>query len=180
MPTRNGQLLIATSPLKDPNFHRTVVLIVRDDENGTFGLVLNRPLDTTVKEATAEALDGECPVEAPLHLGGPCEGMLTVLHSQKELGEVEVMPGVHFTQGRDMIEQLMRDDPKPAKYFVGYSGWSAGQLDGEMEGGAWILTPADKALIFDNPEAMWNRIITQVTIGKLVDVDRMPDDPSVN
>ena len=157
-----------------------MVLIVRDDENGTFGLVLNRPLETTVKEATSDAMDGECGIDEPLHLGGPCEGMLTVLHSEKDLGDAEVLPGVYFTAGRDMIERIMADDPKPAKYFAGYSGWSAGQLDGEMESGAWILTPAEKTLIFESPEAMWNRIITQVTIGKLVDVDRMPEDPSVN
>ena len=180
MSERRGQLLIATSPLQDPNFHRTVVLIVRDDENGTFGLVLNRPLETSVKEATASAMVGECEVEQPLHLGGPCEGLLTVLHGKSDLGELEVLPGVFFTAGRDMIEKLMSENPQPAKYFAGYSGWSAGQLDGEMETGAWILTPAEKTLVFANPDAMWNRIITQVTIGKHVDVDRMPEDPSMN
>ena len=180
MSERRGQLLIATSPLADPNFHRTVVLIIRDDENGTFGLVLNRPLETTVKEATEGAVVGGCEIEQPLHLGGPCEGMLTVLHSNRDLGEVEVMEGVFFTAARDMIERIMADDPKPSKYFAGYSGWSSGQLDNEMDSGAWILTPAEKSLVFASPDAMWKRIITQVTIGKHVDVDRMPEDPSVN
>src|SRR5947208_2720291 len=86
MSERCGQLLIATSPLKDPNFHRTIVLIVRDDENGTFGLVLNRPLETTVKDACASAMSFECDVDAPLHFGGPCLGLLTVIHPQPELG----------------------------------------------------------------------------------------------
>ena len=157
-----------------------MVLIVRDDENGTFGLVLNRPLETTVKEAIEGAMVGECAIEAPLHLGGPCEGMLTVLHGDPGLGEAEVMEGVYFTAARESIERILADNPKPAKYFAGYSGWSAGQLDSEMESGAWILTPAEKTLVFANPDAMWNRIITQVTIGKNVDVDRMPEDPSVN
>src|SRR5207244_2523713 len=116
---------------------------------------------------------GECEIESPLHLGGPCEGLLTVLHSHADLGEAEVLPGVYFTAARDMIERLMADNPTPAKYFAGYSGWSAGQLDSEMESGAWILTPAEKTLIFASPDDMWNRIITQVTIGKHVDVDRM-------
>ena len=180
MPERRGQLLIATSPLKDPNFQRTVVLIVRDDENGTFGLVLNRPLETTVKEACAGTMVAECEIESPLHLGGPCEGLLTVLHSRADLGEVEVLPGVHFTAEREKIERIMSDNPRPAKYFAGYSGWSAGQLDSEMESGSWILTPAEKTLVFAGPEDMWNRIITRVTVGKWVDVDRMPEDPSMN
>jgi len=177
---RPGQLLIASSPLRDPNFHRTVVLIIRDDENGTFGLVLNRPLETTVKDAVAGAASLECQIESPLHLGGPCEGMLTVLHSDQELGETEVLSGVFFTAEREKIERIMSDNPQPAKYFAGYSGWSAGQLDSEMESGAWILTPAEKTLVFAGPDDMWNRIITQVTVGKWVDVDRMPEDPSVN
>jgi putative transcriptional regulator len=180
VPERQGQLLIATSPLQDPNFNRTVVLIVRDDDNGTFGLVLNRPLETTVKDACASAMSFDCEIEQPLHLGGPCEGVLSVLHSDEDLSELEVMPGVFFTQTRDNIERLMGDNPKPAKYFAGYSGWSAGQLDAEMEAGAWILTPAEKTLVFASPDAMWNRIMTQVTIGKWVDVDKMPEDPSVN
>jgi putative transcriptional regulator len=180
VPERRGQLLIATSPLQDPNFQRTVVLIIRDDDNGTFGLVLNRPLETTVKDAVADAASLDCQIESPLHLGGPCEGMLTVLHSDRELAETEVIDGVYFTAERDKIERLMSDNPQPAKYFAGYSGWSAGQLDSEMDSGAWILTPAEKTLVFAGPDDLWNRIITQVTVGKWVNVDRMPEDPSVN
>jgi putative transcriptional regulator len=180
MSERCGQLLIATSPLKDPNFHRTIVLIVRDDENGTFGLVLNRPLETTVKDACASAMSFDCDVDLPLHLGGPCEGLLTVIHAESELGEMEVLPGVHFTAEREKIERILSDNPKPAKYFAGYSGWSAGQLDSELEAGAWILTPAEKTLLFAEPDDLWNRVITRVTVGKWVDVDKMPRDPSNN
>jgi putative transcriptional regulator len=177
---RRGNFLIAASTLADPNFHRTVVLIVRDDENGTFGLVLNRPLETSVKDACATAMSIECEVESPLHLGGPCEGLLTVVHSESELGEVEVVNGVYFTSEREKIERLMSDNPKPAKYFAGYAGWSAGQLDAELETGAWLLTPAEKTLIFEGHADLWNRVITQVTVGKNIDIDRMPEDPSMN
>jgi putative transcriptional regulator len=178
--TRRGQFLIAASTLKDPNFHRTVVLIVRDDENGTFGLILNRPLETTVKDACASAMSIDCEIELPLHLGGPCEGLLTVVHSEEELGEIEVLQGVFFTSEREKIERLLSDNPMPARYFAGYAGWSAGQLDAELETGSWLLTPGDQRLLFATSDDLWNRIITQVTIGKWVDVDRMPEDPSMN
>src|SRR5438045_5730243 len=84
-----------------------------------------------------------CEVDSPLHLGGPCEGLLTVIHEESELGELEVLSGVYFTAERDKIERILSDNPSPAKYFAGYSGWSAGQLDSELESGAWILTPAE-------------------------------------
>lgn len=176
---RSGQLLIAASTLRDPNFAKTVVLIVKDDDKGTFGLVLNRPLETSVKDACRAALEAECEIELPLHLGGPCDGLLSVVHSQPELGE-EVMSGVYFTTERDKIERLMADDPRPAKYFAGYAGWTAGQLDSELETGAWLLTPGDRDHVFEAEKDLWKSVITKVTVGRWVDVDQLPDDPSMN
>src|SRR5439155_18555042 len=108
------------------------------------------------------------------------EGLRTVIHTKADLGEMEVLSEVFFTAEREKIERIMSDNPKPAKYFAGYSGWSPGQLDAEIETGAWILTPAEKTLLFASPDDLWNRVITHVTVGKWVDVDSMPEDPSVN
>ena len=180
MSKRIGQFLIAASTLKDPNFHRTVVLIIRDDDSGTFGLVLNRPLELSVREACETAMSVACEVESPLHVGGPCEGLLTVVHREKRYAELEVADGIYFTQMRDQIEQLLSENPKPARYFAGYAGWSAGQLDSELETGAWLLTPANQSLVFEPPSDLWNKVITQVTVGRWVDVDQMPEDPSMN
>jgi len=180
VPERRGQLLIATSPLKDPNFHRTVVLIVRDDENGTFGLVLNRPLETTVKDAVEGAVIGGCEIDQPLHLGGPCEGMLTVLHSAQDLGEVEVMQGVYFTAARDKIERIMSDDPKPAKYFAGYSGWSAGQLEAELEEPSWLVADAEPEDAFaSDPDELWRNALHRLG-GRYALMAAMPFDPRLN
>ena len=98
MPSRAGQLLIASAQLGDPNFFHTVVLLVQDDdEHGSLGLVLNRPTSATVKEACEDDLSIACPVDAPLFKGGPCEGLLTVLHTREDVGDLEVMNGVYFT-----------------------------------------------------------------------------------
>ena len=87
MPSRAGQLLIASAQLGDPNFFHTVVLLVQDDEeHGTLGIVLNRPTSATVKEACEDDLSIACAVEAPLFKGGPCEGLLTVLHTREDVG----------------------------------------------------------------------------------------------
>jgi len=192
MESRAGQLLIAPARLGDPNFARTVVLLVQDDaEHGTLGLVLNRPSEITVKQAFQEELSIACAVEAFLFKGGPCEGVMTVLHGCADVGDIEVTKGVFFTSRREAIESIMlksEDGPtdasaeRPApRYFVGYAGWSVGQLDNELEAGGWLLTPATKDHIFGSAdEEQWNKLITEVTLGKWVDPARMPEDPTVN
>src|SRR5438876_10549654 len=89
-----GQLLLATVKLVDPNFARAVVLMVQHDENGAMGLILNRPLETTIQEVCSQQLDLTCAVDGPLHLGGPCEGPLMILHTRQLDAQVEVIPEV--------------------------------------------------------------------------------------
>src|SRR5438093_9621232 len=86
--SRAGQLLIASGKLQDPNFARSVILIIQDDPSGTMGLVLNRPMEMTVQEACDDVLETQCMVDAPLHQGGPCERLLTVLHTRGGYGEI--------------------------------------------------------------------------------------------
>jgi len=191
MTSRAGQLLIAASDLRDPNFFRSVVLIVQDgDDQGTLGLVLNRPLAATVKDAFEQELHIACADESPLYRGGPVEQMLTVLHTNGDVGDVEVIEGVYFTSRRDGIESVLlmsSDDegdgsaPLRTRFFVGYSGWAAGQLDAEIQAGGWILHPATQEHIFEmTTEEQWNKLIAEVTLGKWVKPDRMPEDPTVN
>jgi putative transcriptional regulator len=87
---------------------------------------------------------------------------------------------VFFTTERDKIERLMAENPRPAKYFAGYAGWTAGQLDSEMETGAWLLSPGDRQHVFEEEKDLWKNVITRVTVGRWVDVDQLPDDPSMN
>src|SRR5947208_986366 len=140
MPSRAGHLLIASPRLRDPNFFQTVVLIVREDEDGALGLVLNRPLDVSVADACGESLEAAAEIEAPVHRGGPCDGPLMVLHARPSAGGDEIVPGVQFTADREEIEKLMWDeaDRDRVKYFAGYAGWGAKQLDAEIADGGWL------------------------------------------
>jgi putative transcriptional regulator len=181
MKSLQGKLLIASSRLMDPNFAQTVILMVQHDENGALGLVLNRPLKTTVKEACEEAMEMPCDVEARLYQGGPCEGPLMVLHGEDETGgQIEVCDGVHFTTQREQIELLITQGEVQAKFFVGYSGWGAGQLEGEMESGSWLIVAASVDMVFSDDERRWQKLIKQITLGQWIDPKRIPDDPSVN
>lgn len=179
-----GKLLIASPKLRDPNFFRTVVLIVQHDENGALGLILNRPTEVTVKQAWEEVGEGDdCYVEALLHQGGPCEGPLMVLHDREELAQITVIAGIHFSTEKDALEDLVTDVDQPAKFFVGYSGWSTAQLEGEIEQGAWVIAPADPANVYDDDAELWERLHRQQTFSQQhpwVDPKLIPPDPSVN
>jgi putative transcriptional regulator len=133
-----GQLLLSSSRLVDPNFARAIVFMISHSDEGSLGLVLNRPLEMTVKEACEQVLETTCDVHGTLYQGGPCEGPLMVLHTPTAglSAEVEVVPGVCFTTDREKIESLLVDADVTAKYFVGYSGWGAGQLEAEIETGS--------------------------------------------
>ena len=179
MESRRGQLLIASARLRDPNFFKTVVLLVKDDDEGALGVILNRPLEITVADAIAEQVSVAEGVEEPIHQGGPCEGPLTALHSNFAADGEEVCEGVRFTMDREAIEWLLANNSGPIKYFAGYSGWGRGQLDAELAEGAWVLTPATSDHVFER-QGDWSKLTTWLSLGRSIDIGRIPDDPSLN
>jgi putative transcriptional regulator len=182
MDSLRGQLLIASTRLGDPNFARTVILIVQHDENGAVGLVLNRPLEISVKEACREVLEGQCAVDAPLYHGGPCPGPLMAINRHPSGTDREVATGVYFTSEIYQIEPLLRDQGTSARFFIGYAGWSAGQLEAELKEETWLTAAVQSRHLFESgdPTRLWSRAMTEATIGKWIDPERLPDDPSLN
>jgi putative transcriptional regulator len=177
MSSHRAHLLIASPRLQDPNFVKAVVLLIQHDKSGAMGLILNRPLPTSVREAVAPLLGDAFGMELPLHLGGPCEGPLMVLHGRSEAA-AELIPGVSFTTDREEIEQLMEVPGPPLKFFAGYSGWTSEQLEAEIEEGAWLLRPANASHVYEVRSDLWSRLMTELTAG--LDPRQIPDDPSVN
>src|ERR1700748_1927959 len=107
MKSLQGYLLVASPKLLDPNFSRSVVLIVQHNDEGALGLVLNRPLDTTIDMVWDQVSQVPCLRDDPLHQGGPCEGTLMVLHGDPSLSPVQVLPGVYFNTEKESVEQLI-------------------------------------------------------------------------
>jgi len=177
-----GQILLASSRLVDPNFSRAIVLMISHSEEGSLGLVLNRRLEMTVKEACEQVLETTCDIKDALHQGGPCEGPLMVLYTQTPslTLEPEVIPGIQFTTDRERIETLLKAADLTAKFFVGYSGWGPGQLEAEIEVGSWIPAAASKEFIFDEKSDQWSRLMTASTLGQNIRPEQIPDDPSMN
>jgi putative transcriptional regulator len=169
----SGRLLIASPSMPD-YFHRTVILVVEHNEEGAFGLVLNRPSETTVGEASprlAELIGGE----HLLFVGGPVQpNAVTAVgeHPDPAQASKQIVGGVGMVDLDDPPE-LSR-----LRVFVGYAGWSAGQLDGELEQEAWIVDDVHP----DDPFAdgdLWSGVLDRKG-GEYSLLARMPPDPSVN
>lgn len=184
-----GQILLASRRLADPNFFRTVVLMIQHDEEGALGLILNRPLEMTVKQACDDSLGLDCQADGILHQGGPCQGPLMALHTHThthaaDMGgqnRAEVLRGLFFSTDRDQLEWLLAQGRPSAKFFIGYSGWGAGQLEGEIESGSWLVTTATVQSVFEAGETeRWSKLVTQLTLGRRIKTELIPDDPSVN
>jgi putative transcriptional regulator len=182
MESVKGKLLIAGPRLIDPNFWRTVVLVVEHSEEGAFGLVLNRPSETSVGEAVPE-LEPLIDPDETLFIGGPVQPstVITLARfadiSQAALAAFDDI-GVLGTNG-PAIEELAAD-VITARAFVGHSGWGPGQLDGELETGDWILEDARARDVFSpTPRELWSEVLTRKG-GSYALVARMPMDPSLN
>ncbi len=183
MSSLGGQLLIASPELLDPNFRRSVVLIVQHTSDGALGLILNRPLRMRLDEAWRQVKHEPCPRDDALFWGGPCEGPLMALHADPERAEIAPLEGVHFAGQSEHLDQLVVDTHLRARFFVGYAGWSAGQLEQELQAGGWIVAPALADDVFHYEEDLWRLVLRRASgeaYRRLLGIDAGPPDLSVN
>lgn len=180
MKSLKGQLLISSGGLFDPNFRHTVVLIGEHTENGALGVVLNRALNVTVGEAVP-ALAELVPPGTPLYHGGPVQPTSPVLlgeFADPASADLLVFGSIGFLVGEvspAAAARLVR-----ARVYAGYSGWGAGQLEGEMEENAWIVEPARAEDVFtEAPDLLWSSVLDRKG-GKYRRLATMPYDPSMN
>src|SRR5689334_3280085 len=147
-----GQFLVASPHLRDPNFARTVVLMLQHEEQGALGVVINRPGDKTVDEIW-EMIDSTPPGCPELvYVGGPVPGPLIALHDQSRLGEREILPKLYMSMQKDAIDQLVKKQNANFRLFSGHSGWGGGQLEGELTVGGWLISPAEVTDVFGDHE----------------------------
>ena len=167
-----GQLLVATSELKDPRFVRTVIYMVHHDTGGAMGLVVNRPIGGTSLTELLEGLGMEgngAQGGIRLHYGGPVEPRRGfVLHTTDYTSESTrvVGGGIALTVGTEIFRALgTGTGPRLSLVALGYAGWAPGQLEGEITAGAWVAVQSDEALVFDQDyEKKWERAMARRTI----------------
>jgi putative transcriptional regulator len=181
MESLRGKLLIATPPLPDPNFWRTVVLVVDHSEEGALGLVLNRPSNATVGEAVpqlGQLLDNEQTV----FVGGPVQpsGVLVLARFEDPSDSPLLAFGDVGLIALGGTEEALDVDVHQARAFVGHSGWGPGQLDAELQRGDWIVEAATAEDAFtERPMQLWSDVLTRKG-GRYALLARIPPDPSVN
>lgn len=159
-----GQLLLDGGKLQGSFFHRSVVLICKHDEEGAFGLILNRSSESKVGQALVANLS-ETVKDQPLFVGGPVQpGSLSFLHSDALELQANVMLNLNLGHSLDALMDLGESfsPTRKLKLFAGYAGWSPGQLDQEMARKDWLVHPASLDLVFTpNPAALWKEILRQ-------------------
>jgi len=185
---RVGDLLVATPALLDPNFERTVVLMLDLDDSGALGVVLNRPSTVPVREVLPDWTDlaGEPDV---LFQGGPVstDSALAVGAASVLGPEPDVEP-VGFRRLYGDVGIVDLDTPTeivaPAltgmRIFAGYAGWGEEQLAGEIQEGSWFVVPSEPGDLFGrDPLGLWRRVLRRQP-GELAWVSTRPADPTLN
>ena len=180
-PTK-GRLLLARPYLQDPNFWRAVVLLASHGEEGTLGFVLNRQLDYKLNELLEDFPD----FDAPVFLGGPVgTDSLHYFHTLEDLGteEDEIIPGIYQGTDFELLKERVLNGTvteEQVRFFVGYSGWSANQLEDEIEQKSWYVANPPKGFGFHHPaDKLWQRVL-QAMGGKYRVISHYPVDPILN
>lgn len=180
---KTGKLLLAEPFMLDPNFRRSAVMVCEhNDQEGTVGFILNKPLKVPVADLIAEMPD----IESPVFFGGPvATDSIHFLHNVGDLLEesVEVLKGVYWGGNFDKLKFLIQSRlilPHNIRFFVGYSGWSAGQLTEELEYHSWIISEMDPNYLFKSkPGALWRQAMHNLGTTYSV-IAQMPDQHVLN
>jgi len=177
-----GILLISDPFLKDPNFIRTVVLLCEHKDEGSFGFVLNKTLDQKLGDLVTNA-EG---IRFPVYDGGPVQkDTLHFLHQCPSLitGGIEIVDGIFWGGDFENVLELLKEDKlskNDIRFFLGYSGWSEGQLLGELNEKSWITREASKPLVFNmNTPQIWKAALQDLG-GEYSQMINYPIDPQLN
>ena len=160
--------LIAIPQLGDPNFLRSVVLLLEHGAEGALGLVVNHP---TSLDLWTFAREQGLPCHSkskgvPVFRGGPVEPSRgLILHDDRAHNEREVLPGLFVSGSVDTLSHLMADGSRRMRLLLGYAGWGPGQLEREMAQGSWLTVEADAKHVLETPPAeTWTAVLKEMGV----------------
>lgn len=170
-----GKLLVASRDLGDPNFARTVVLLVQHDEEGAMGLIVNRESRLTLAKVFDDMKGAKENTERA-YLGGPVgrTGVLALLRSKTKVEDTKLVFGdVYLVSSKPVVEKTLASHAGSNRFraYLGYAGWGPGQLEHEVELGGWFIFRANSEMVFaPDPESIWQRLIqaTESQIARVV------------
>ncbi|MCF8229568.1 MAG: YqgE/AlgH family protein [Bacteroidales bacterium] len=177
-----GKLLISEPFLLDYYFKRSVVLLAEHNEEGSFGIIMNKPLDTSFNEVVKDFPE----FDTNIFLGGPVKNdSLFFIHTMGDNidNSAEIMDGLYWGGDIEQVKEMITlklIKPSDIRFYIGYSGWGANQLAGELKRNSWVVSgmPARELLNID-PVALWKK-----SLNKLGDTyaywPNFPADPASN
>ena len=200
-----GNLLVASTLVTESVFARGVCLMMHHDDEGAIAVMLNRPIWPPPTELIrmivgepAESNDAPTPFSAGprweqneaenqpqeppsttlsglVHFGGPLSGPVLAIHGNMALAEAQTGNGIYVAAQKDHLEQLVREKPSDYRLIIGHAGWSAGQLDTEIQAGMWHVLPATADKIFGAESDLWPLLIRRATGSTLAHWVGAPD-----
>jgi len=167
-----GQLLIASPSISDSRFYQAVILILRHDQNGELGVIINRPVEERPLAALLEALGDKPPAgsgNVRIFTGGPVQPEVGfVVHSgeYRRHDTVDLGADIAVTSNREILRDIAENrGPMKTLIAFGYAGWGPGQLDRELDQRFWFTTLPDPKLIFDqDSRKVWDEAIKRRTL----------------
>jgi putative transcriptional regulator len=187
VPSLTGRLLVATPALADPNFDRSVLLVLDHDEEGTLGVVLNRPTPVGVGDVL-EAWAGYTGAPPVVFQGGPVSLdsalALALVPGEPEGGGEPLgwrrVKGAIGLVDLEAPPELLAAELGSLRIFAGYAGWGPGQLEDELTDGAWYVVDCEPGDVSSpSPEGLWRSVLRRQR-SELAMVATYPDDPSLN
>ncbi len=160
-------LLIAVPQMDDPNFARSVVLLVEHSDAGAMGIVINQPSEIALSAIGKEQGIGVHKGAGPAYIGGPVQrerGFL--IHRRAEVPDsLALQDGVFLSVSTESLKELLEGEPNAYRLCLGYAGWGAGQLEREMVAGGWLNSQVSAERIFDTPTGkIWDAVIRDLGI----------------
>ncbi|MEM8619598.1 MAG: YqgE/AlgH family protein [Actinomycetota bacterium] len=187
-PTK-GRLLLATPPLVDPNFDRTVIFMLEHHDDGAIGVVINRPSEESLDEPLDRWIELQS-TPSSVFLGGPVEenALIALAETAAPIGDSgdgdgdALSPIVGRVASADLTADpaLVADAVRGVRVFRGYAGWGPGQLDEEISSGAWLVLDSEPSDVFSaEPDQLWRTVLRRQP-GRLAWLAEAPDDLSLN
>lgn len=178
-----GTFLIATPEIDEGIFFRGVMLICEHNPNGSFGLLINKPLELELPEEIIN-IHNMSNQHVSIRAGGPVQtNQMMLLHTCESIEDqtLEICEGVYLGGDLQFLQQVLTDVHGPSiNLCFGYAGWGAGQLEQEFLDGQWFICPATRAHIFDvPPERLWQELLREMG-GKYATLSMIPEDLSLN
>lgn len=178
---KQGIILISEPSLRDFYFRQSIVLLAEHNEEGSFGVIINKPIDAQINDVMKDFPDFDCPV----YLGGPVKtDSIFFLHTIPDVDKsMPVLDGLYWGGDIETIREMILKHElteNDIRFFVGYSGWSPNQLDREISEKSWILSNARiSEVISRNPENLWRDHLKHM--GKDYAIwANFPSDPTFN